>query len=445
MSDGSFPSSPPPPPAVSPIVSDGRKWWQNWWLITAACVILIVGAAALIASSGGDGDGDPTASSAPTAGSEPVAQPAATDPATDPTTDPGAPITPPTTDPPPDGTTPADSSPDGTIATGTNPADEAGLIAGAPAGSSGDRLAPVPAGEVADIGENWRLQVLGIVEDGTDAVLAENQFNEPPPDGARYTLVDVALGYYGVDDPANAFTPTISGVGAASVGLDEDCGVIPGGLDTFVDVFAGGVVRGTLCFVTTPSDAGTVQLYAKTGFDGPDVFLATSPPAEPAAAMPTLAGPQPGAGATPARLAPAPIGTPVDVGGGWTLTVTGPATDITDIVATENQFNAPPPDGFRFVGIDVEYRYDGDVGPVSPFEVTANVVGNSNVQLSNGCGVIPNPLDPFGDVFAGGAVSGALCFVTPVDDIGSLVFYASTSFDSDLITFATEESITSSG
>ena len=34
-------------------------------------------------------------------------------------------------------------------------------------------------GEIADIGEGWRLQVLSIVEDGTDLVLAENRFRVP--------------------------------------------------------------------------------------------------------------------------------------------------------------------------------------------------------------------------------------------------------------------------
>ena len=73
------------------------------------------------------------------------------------------------------------------------------LIEGAPEGVTGDRSAPVPSGEIADVGRGWRVQVLDVIEDGTDVMMAED-FNGPPPDGSRYTLVDVAVGY-GVDEP----------------------------------------------------------------------------------------------------------------------------------------------------------------------------------------------------------------------------------------------------
>ena len=48
-------------------------------------------------------------------------------------------------------------------------------------------------------------------------------------------------------------------------------------LDFTVDVFAGGVVSGNVCFVTTAEDVAVLQLYA-TGelFMGDDVFLAAT-------------------------------------------------------------------------------------------------------------------------------------------------------------------------
>ncbi len=447
MSDGSFPSSPPPPPPVTPIVTSGRSWWQSWWLITGASVVLVVGAAALIAANiGGEADDTALPAREVTVTTDPGDRPPATE-ATSTDDDSNAPITPPATagsdatqatDPPDSDTSGEDTSGDDPAATDL-PLPDIDEAAGAPAGSRGDRLSPVAVGEIADIGEGWRVQVLGLVEDGTELVLAENQFNDPPRDGTKYTLVDIALGYYGLDDPTNAFIPTISGVAAASIELEEECGVVPGDFRTFAELFSGGVLRGTLCFVTTPADDGTVQLYATTGFDGPDVFLAaTSPPSPPE--MQTLPGPQPGAAATPDRLDPAPIGTPVEVGEGWTFTVTTPATDLDDVVAAENQFNDPPPDGFRFVGIDVEYRYNG-TSVSSAFEVGTKMVGTSNVEIAKGCGVIPDPVDTFADVFPGGVVTGSLCYVTPIGDLGTLVLYTSTGFGEAPVFFSTGDDI----
>lgn len=438
MSDGSFPSSPPPPPPpVTPIVTGGRSWWQSWWFITGLSVILIVGAAALIASTtGGDDDGDSRAGGDVTTPTDPADDPPPTAPPTTRPQDDDVPITPPpntdgTVDPIP--TDPATTDPEAT----DPPTSDDALAAGAPAGRRGDRGSPVPPGELADIGEGWRLQVLDVIEDGTELVLAENQFNDPPREGTKFTLVEVALGYYGLDDPGNAFIPSISGVAAASVELDEDCGVIPDDFRTSTELFTGGVLSGTLCYVTTAADDGTVQLYATTGFDGPDVFLAASTPTTPAI-MPTLRGPQPGAASTPDRLDPIEVGTPVDVGEGWTLTVTSPAADVTDAVAAENQFNDPPPDGFRYVAVDVEYRYDGPAAAASPFEVSTRMVGDGNTALTKGCGVIPEPVDTFADVFVGGAASGSLCYITPVDDVGTVVVYASTSFDGETYFFAAD-------
>ena len=100
----------------------------------------------------------------------------------------------------------------------------------------------------------------------------------------------------------------------------------------------------------------------------------------------------------------------------------------------ENQFNDPPPAGFRFVGIDVTYSFNGE-GSDSAFTVTTAAVTDSNVQLSFECGSIPNSLDEFSDVFAGGSVTGQLCFVVP-EGSGPLVLYSAGGFDAETVTFA---------
>lgn len=314
----------------------------------------------------------------------------------------------------------------------------ADLVAGAPAGQGGTREAPVPLGSVADIGAGWRLQVVDVVPDATPAVMAENDFNELPPAGSTFTIVRVALGYFGLDDPESFFSPTISAIGAAAVELDTNCGVIPQPLDIFTDVFAGGAIVGNICFVTTPADPAVLQLYASSDFFFEnEVFLdATKPPA-PIEPFGPVIGPQPGAAATDSRTTGAlPIGAAGDVGEGWSFAVASPARDITDQVLADNTFNDPPPEGFRFVGVDVALAYSG-TGSASGFDVTAKWVGGGNVQRAGFCGVVTGELDQFTDVFAGGSVTGTMCFVVPQQEVGNGVLYVAAGFDSEPVYFAT--------
>ena len=308
--------------------------------------------------------------------------------------------------------------------------------AGTPAGITGDRTNPVPAGAIADIGSGWRLQVLNVNVDAAAAVAAENQFNEPPPIGSTFTLITVAIGYFGLEDPKSAFETTISAVGAANVELAADCGVIPQQLNAFGELFSGGVAIGNVCFVTTPEDTASLQLYA-TGqlFGGDQVFLSTSPVADTVVPILALTGPQAGAASSLARLAPTALGIAADIGEGWKLSVNGAARDITDETLAENQFNEPPPDGFRFFGVDVTYSYDGP-GSASAFTVTTKAVGNENRELTTGCGVTPGEVDRSADIFSGGTVSGTICFVVPAGS-PALVVYANAGFSGDSIMFAT--------
>ena len=318
----------------------------------------------------------------------------------------------------------------------TRPVATGDEVASSPAGVKGDRSSPVAAGAIADIGAGWRLQILNVNPDAAAVVAAENQFNEPPPAGSTLTLVTVALGYFGLDDPKSTFDTTISAVGAGNVELTGECGVVPQELDSFGEIFAGGVVVGNICFVTTPQDAGALQVYA-TGdfFGGEQIFLdARTTPVNPVP-MAALSGPQPGAASTNPRLGPTPMGTPADIGDGWTLTVGGPATDISDQVMAENQFNVPPPDGFRFIGVNVTYSYGGD-GSASAFAVTTKAVGDSNLSLSSDCGVTPGEIDLTADIFSGGSVTGLVCFVAPAASPG-LVLYATADFTGSNAMFAT--------
>lgn len=410
---------PPPTTSQSSEAKEVKVWWKRWWVI-AIGVVLAIGVVGAIAGGGEDdsaedatpGTDATTITEAPgeTEPSEPAESPEDTTSATDPVE----------TEPP----------------VATDPPSSGDSVAGAPVGERGDRANPVPLGSIADIGEGYRLQVLSVTDDATALVMAENQFNDPPAEGTRFTIVEVALGFYGFEDPQSGFSLQLSAVGSSNTELDSSCGVTPNELNQYEDMFGGSVTRGNLCFVTTPADTGVVQLYATVGFTGPDVFLDASSTPTALADMPALPGIQPGTASADQRTSPTPVGTGADVGDGWSLTVTGPAADITDAVLAENQFNDPPPEGFRFVGVPVRLDYGGE-GSSSPFTVTIKAVGNSNLQYSTQCGVTPGELDSFGDVFTGGGIEGQECFVVPAADLGSVVLYAGTLLE-DYVFFATQ-------
>lgn len=415
------------------------SWWQRKALLPVwawiAVGVLAAAAVVVVSQSGNDADevstdsanssesietSETEESTVDTSSEETVADTAAAD------TEPSVLETSPSTETTP-ATEPPDSSPP-----------RASEVSGAPSGVTGTHASPVPVGQVADLGQGWRLQILDVIADGTAAVAAESSFNEPPPEGSAFTLVTVALGYFGVEDPRSAFEITISAVGANNTELSSECGVIPQELDGYSDMFAGAVVSGNLCFVTTPGDVPALQVYGEAGyFDVVTIFLDASAASAGAVPMAGLSGPQTGAAATAKRLAPLAIGSAADVGEGWQVTVTGPATDITDAIVTENQFNEPPPDGFRFVGVPLSFAYSGTES-TAPYVVALNAVAAGNRQLSTNCGVVPGELDQYSDVFAGGVVTGVLCWVVPADQIADLVLYGTATFDDGYAWFATD-------
>lgn len=63
---------------------------------------------------------------------------------------------------------------------------------------AGTRENPVALGSVIS-SDDWDVTVNSVTLNGTDAVLAANQFNEPPADGTQYALVNLTVTYKGAD------------------------------------------------------------------------------------------------------------------------------------------------------------------------------------------------------------------------------------------------------
>jgi len=121
-------------------------------------------------------------------------------------------------------------------------------------GTSGlSRNDPVPAGHSLTTPEGWQIQILGFTADATQEVLNENQFNDPPKAGHKFSIVRVRMTNATAGNPGDPDAGyALRMVGSANVGystFENSCGVIPDDIDNQSgDVFPGGSVEGNVCY-----------------------------------------------------------------------------------------------------------------------------------------------------------------------------------------------------
>ncbi len=115
-------------------------------------------------------------------------------------------------------------------------------------------------------GSRWTT-VIGPPRDITEAVLATNQFNDPPPDGVRFVGFDVSMTLVDAEaEPLStgfSFSWELLGGSTARVydfsTIETDsfgCGVVPDAFDDFDEVFTGGTLTGTVCVPLPVEDLG---------------------------------------------------------------------------------------------------------------------------------------------------------------------------------------------
>ncbi len=300
--------------------------------------------------------------------------------------------------------------------------------------SAGTLDDPIPAGTWATVGAVDAV-VLATQPDATEVVLADNEFNEEPAPGNRFVIWRVAVANVG-DEPTPLIAElSFSVVGPSAVAYDASsyCGVIPDEFDAFREVFPGGRVEGNLCWEVADEDADDLVLlideFALSGDRAvfaaadSDVALAVDYPIP---AVPDTDGP------LGSRGNPLPLGETVTVAD-WNIAVTGVIEDATAVVLGENTFNEPPADGRQFFIVAIEATYDGAASDMLFASTLFNVVGSRAVSYTgaDSCGVVPNELDAFSEVFPGGTVAGNLCWSVHSDDVDGLVFYLQESFAFD--------------
>ena len=303
-------------------------------------------------------------------------------------------------------------------------------------GYAATREDPIPNSVAAPIGGGFVASIDAIDVDAFDALSQTDGFISEPEPGQQYVLATVTVGYQGDEEPEslNSVSGQVIG-GSSAVGYDSfGCGSFPSQLTSGnARLFTGGRVTGDLCFPVPSDEIDGMQISLSAGF-GSDtiIFDPTVDPATPVE-VPQSSGPSPLGRLATDRANPIALGEAVPLGEGWTITVRGVELDATASLVAADEFTDAAPAGKVFTLVDYELAYDGTDEPQSGFSVDVVVVGDSNVSGSDDCAVsgIPDEIDRFADVFAGGSISGNDCFTVDAADVDSLVLYASADFFGD--------------
>ena len=124
-----------------------------------------------------------------------------------------------------------------------------------------------------------------------------------------------------------------------------------------------------------------------------------------------------------------PFGTTVEVRGErdtdhWEITVLGTTPNATSIVLDENRFNDPPEEGNQFYIVRVRAKYLGPDSTSFRASSRLRALGDEGVvytTFGDSCGVIPDELNSYRELFTGGQEEGNECWQIASTDADSLV------------------------
>lgn len=139
---------------------------------------------------------------------------------------------------------------------------------------AGTRENPFAPGTPLVTTDGVEVSVASVNLDATGAVMAENQFNDPPPDGERYILVSLNV-MNGSDEPINPWIKVdVSAIGSANRVHDDCYAVEPDALSDAPELYPGGSASGNVCLVVPSNevDDGSLLIMVAPMFGDP-VFV----------------------------------------------------------------------------------------------------------------------------------------------------------------------------
>lgn len=201
---------------------------------------------------------------------------------------------------------------------------------------------------------------------------------------------------------------------------------------------AGTPVTAVACNIDS---AGTAICYG-VGTDGQPV-VAWSPqsngqyPAFTRGAGATAA-PQLAATSDGTRSSPIPLGTPADIGAGWTLAINGANLDAWATIQAANSFNEAPADDNVYVMANITTTYNGtEDGAMDALLLSGVTSANVEINSFDTFVVAPDPYDSMASVFPGASKTGNVVFEMPASEATTLVLIGSTFLGDKTVYFAT--------
>ncbi|GAA1768768.1 hypothetical protein GCM10009747_32210 [Agromyces humatus] len=179
----------------------------------------------------------------------------------------------------------------------------------------------------------------------------------------------------------------------------------------------------TAAFVTSVDEAiGGDTTAVDAANDAPADVDVEEPSDEPAPA------PEPGT-----RENPAAIGTTVVIGPAsapdWQLTVGAPTLDANAIVAAENQFNEPAPEGMQWAMVPVTVTYVGTTTGTPWIDLSVKFVsadGTTHEEYDHSA-VIPNDWSEINELYPDASATGNVAIAVPSADIANGAWVVSAS------------------
>ncbi len=318
-----------------------------------------------------------------------------------------------------------------TASAGTTSTTQPVTTTAAPIAERGTRDEPVAVGEPVRVG-NWVLRVAGVTADGTDIVMAANEFNEPPGEGEQFFLAALEATYVGAESSSFWVDMTLKPVGASNVAYESFnayCGLAPDPIDESGETFPGGTITGNACWKIDGADAESLVMIAEESFSFEDTraFLSLDPAAVPVEATTAMGD------ISSSAHDVIPFGESALVGN-WSIRVLSVTADATDAIMAANEFNDPPGNGEQYFLVELEATYNGDASGVFWAETSLKLLGSSNVAYEGFnafCGSIPDPVSGAGETFPGGVITGNECWSVASTEADGLVLIVdeAVSFD----------------
>jgi hypothetical protein len=137
--------------------------------------------------------------------------------------------------------------------------------AGSPVTQTGSKSAPIPVGTTVAMVSKFDLTINKYTGNATGEMLEANSFNDKPPAGQRYAMVNVTV--TNRDTKTDKRTPgynlTLNAISKSGKTYEStDCVATPPKLlDAYTDLFTGSSLSGNICFLIADADADGLVLY----------------------------------------------------------------------------------------------------------------------------------------------------------------------------------------